>query len=89
MCIRDSATAAEEILNDWLAYENIDCLEARYVKDIDKFEMLVQCFEYERRSNGTKDLSQFYSAVKSIKTEEIQSWTVDLMKKRESFLQSL
>ena len=81
--------AATEILNDWLAYENVSSLEARYVKDIDKFEMLVQCFEYEKRHKGAKDLSQFYSAVDNIKTEEVKSWTADLMRRRTQFFENL
>lgn len=84
-----NSVAADEILSDWLAYENISSLEARYVKDIDKFEMLVQCFEYEKRHSGTKDLSQFYGAVSSIKTEEVKSWVSHLVKRRTEFFQQL
>lgn len=84
-----NSKAANEIFTDWLAYENIDCLEARYVKDIDKFEMLVQCFEYERRHKGTKDLNQFYSAVSSIKTEEVKEWTESLLRRRAKFFEGL
>ncbi|AEY97647.1 FAFL036Cp [Eremothecium gossypii FDAG1] len=80
--------AADEIMRDWLAYENTDCLEARYTKDIDKFEMLVQCFEYERRHGGTKNLQQFWSAVDSIKTDEVRSWVQDLQARRNRFFES-
>ncbi|QLG71125.1 hypothetical protein HG535_0B01630 [Zygotorulaspora mrakii] len=82
-------TAAEEIMNDWLAYENISSLEARYVKDIDKYEMLVQCFEYERASNGQKNLEQFWSAVSSVKTEEVGSWVKDLCEERREYFAQL
>lgn len=81
--------AASEIMQDWLEYENISSPEARYVKDIDKFEMLVQCFEYEKRTKGSIDLSQFWSAVESIKTDEVKCWTQDLIKRRESFFKSI
>lgn len=81
--------AAEEIKEDWLEYENISSLEARYVKDIDKYEMLVQCFEYERAYNGEKDLEQFWRAVSSIKTDEIQSWVKALLKDREEFFKQI
>ncbi|CEP64796.1 5'-deoxynucleotidase LALA0_S13e03202g [Lachancea lanzarotensis] len=81
--------AAQEILDDWLAYENISSLEARYVKDIDKFEMLVQCFEYEKRAGGKRDLDQFWDAIKSIKTEEIKGWAHDLVQKREAWYSKL
>lgn len=80
---------AQEIMDDWLAYENISSPEARYVKDIDKFEMLVQCFEYEKKYNGEKDLTQFWSAINSIKTEEVKGWVEDLFRRREEFFNSL
>ncbi|CCH57980.1 hypothetical protein TBLA_0A01800 [Henningerozyma blattae CBS 6284] len=76
--------AAEEIKQDWLAYENITCVEARYVKDIDKYEMLVQCYEYEKRSNGTKNLQSFWKAMESIKTDEVKKWAEDLKVKRDA-----
>lgn len=81
--------AAQEIMDDWLAYENISSPEARYIKDIDKFEMLVQCFEYEKKYNGEKDLTQFWSAINSIKTEEVKGWVEDLFRRREEFFNSL
>ncbi|SCU84067.1 LAME_0C08086g1_1 [Lachancea meyersii CBS 8951] len=81
--------AAQEILDDWLAYENISSLEARYVKDIDKFEMLVQCFEYEKRVGGKREMDQFWGAIKSIKTEEVQGLARDLVQKREAFYAKL
>ncbi|KAH3903399.1 probable HD domain-containing protein YGL101W [Saccharomycodes ludwigii] len=76
--------AAKQIEEDWLAYENISSPEARFVKDIDKFELLVQCFAYEKRY-GKTDLQQFWGAVKSIKTDEVKSWAQDLLKQREEF----
>ncbi|CAI1991437.1 hypothetical protein SEUBUCD646_0G01710 [Saccharomyces eubayanus] len=84
-----SETASEEILDDWLAYEKQTCLEGRYVKDIDKYEMLVQCFEYEQKYNGKKDLEQFWSAISDIKTEEVKGWTQRLLEDRKAFFDSL
>lgn len=79
--------AAKEMMNDWLAYENVSSLEARYVKDIDKYEMLVQCFEYEKKLNDPQLLKQFWSAVASIKTEEVQSWVQSLLASRAEFFE--
>lgn len=75
----------EEILQFWLDYEEIRTLEARYVKDIDKFEMLLQCFEYEKSHKGSKRLDQFWSAISSIKTDEFKSLAHDLKAQREEF----
>lgn len=77
--------AASEMRERWLDYEEQRCLEAVYVKDLDKFEMLVQCFEYER-VHPDKDLSQFYNAVHSITTDEVKGWCDALMEERSQFL---
>ncbi|CAL9738443.1 5'-deoxynucleotidase Ygk1p [Monosporozyma servazzii] len=81
--------AGKEILNRWLDYEDQRNLEAVYAKDLDKFEMLVQCFEYEKLHGGKKDLSQFYSCVDEITTDEVKSWLQGLMNEREHFLSKL
>ena len=39
---------ALEIQALWLEYETAATNEARFVKDLDKFEMIVQAFEYEK-----------------------------------------
>lgn len=76
-------TAAQEIMENWLDYENISSLEARYIKDIDKYEMLVQAFEYETKYKGEKNLEQFWSAMSSIHTEEVKGWASDLFTLRQ------
>ncbi|CCC69928.1 hypothetical protein NCAS_0D03470 [Naumovozyma castellii] len=81
--------AAREISEDWLTYENGTGLEGQYCKDLDKYEMLVQCFEYEQKYNGEKNLDQFWGCVDVIKTDEIKSWTQDLLKERELYFQEL
>lgn len=81
--------AAKDILDCWLEYEDQTTVEATYIKDIDKFEMLVQCFEYEKAYKGKKDLSQFYSCVKDITTDEVSQWTTDLLEERKNFFNSL
>ncbi|TPX37170.1 hypothetical protein SmJEL517_g00799 [Synchytrium microbalum] len=39
---------AKHIHELWLEYENCSSDEARFVKDLDKVEMLIQAFEYEK-----------------------------------------
>ncbi|CCK72912.1 5'-deoxynucleotidase KNAG_0M00590 [Huiozyma naganishii CBS 8797] len=81
--------AAREIKEDWLNYENIETLEARYVKDIDKYELLVQCFEYEQKFNGLKNFQSFFKVIDSIKTEEVRGWALALVELRDEFFASL
>ena len=72
-------------------YEVGASTEAVLVKDIDKYELLVQAVEYERdtiqrgeRLEGLKDLSSFYSASKGISTELVKSWADEVLKERDS-----
>ncbi len=43
-----NTSIGDEIYNLWMEYETGSTLEARLVKDFDKFEMIVQADEYER-----------------------------------------
>ncbi|KAG0670480.1 hypothetical protein C6P45_002384 [Maudiozyma exigua] len=81
--------AAADILKAWHEYEDQTSMEAKYVKDLDKFEMLVQCFEYERIYKGKKNLSQFYGCINEITTDEVSKWTHDLMNERKEYLKSV
>ncbi len=84
-----SPLAASEIMEDWTSYENIKSLEAQYVKDIDKYELFVQCFEYEQQLNGSKNFQEFFHSVKSIKTEEVKQWVNELITLRNEYFESL
>lgn len=82
-------SAAKEIVDLWLEYENIATPEARFVKDVDKFELLVQTLEYEKKYKGTKDLSDFCSVYSSIKTPEVKAWADTVLQERREFWDSV
>ena len=42
----------DEIMDLWEEYESGVSLEAQLVKDIDKFEMIAQAYQYERGNNN-------------------------------------
>lgn len=44
---------ANEIVDLWQEYEDASTPEALFVKDLDKFEMIVQALEYEKCKNRT------------------------------------
>lgn len=69
-----SQRAADEIMELYNEYENISTPEARFVKDVDKFELMMQTIEYERQFEGTNDLSQFMGVRVHIKSEEVGQW---------------
>ena len=71
-------------------YEQGTSKEAILVKDIDKYELLVQALEYERDAvdrgeelKGLKDLSTFFGVRNFIKTEMVRKWADDVMAERQ------
>ena len=52
---------------------------------VDRFELLVQTIEYEKRYDAQKDLSEFYHVRKGIKNDFVKKWADDAMKEREEF----
>lgn len=79
-----SIDSANEIKEYWIDYELQRNLEAKIVKDIDKFELLIQTFEYERLNKTRFD--EFYTCRKVIKNEEIQKLADELLEQRNKFL---
>ncbi|KMS94555.1 hypothetical protein BVRB_020230, partial [Beta vulgaris subsp. vulgaris] len=66
----------------WNEYEQAETAEAKYVKDVDKIEMLIQAFEYERDQG--LDLSRFYeSTLHRLNSQTIKDLANCLMKRRE------
>lgn len=81
--------ASKEIMELWLDYEEIRCLEAQYVKDIDKFEMIQQAWDYEQEYGLKYDLSEFYDSRKAIKTIEIGELCDEVLSQRNLFINEL
>jgi hypothetical protein len=48
-----------KIKDAWLEYEEGRTVEARFVKEGDKLECLIQAHEYEQATFGEKDLEEF------------------------------
>ncbi|KAK3766360.1 hypothetical protein RRG08_044545 [Elysia crispata] len=51
---------AQEVLQLWKEYEYQSSPEAKFVKDLDKFEMIFQALEYEKAENRGGDLEEFF-----------------------------
>lgn len=80
---------AEEIVELWLDYEEIRNIEARYVKDIDKYEMIQQAWDYEQEYGLTYDLSEFYDSRSNIVSSEIGELCDEVIRQRNLYLESL
>ncbi|KAJ6019512.1 hypothetical protein N7522_001579 [Penicillium canescens] len=77
---------AEEISELWLEYEKGDTPEAQWVREMDKFECLVQAHEYEQRTFGEKDLNEFQGLSAKIHSDEAREWAKFLSREREDHL---
>lgn len=73
----------DEILKVFQEYEDNETLEAKYVHDIDKMELLLQMLEYERTHE--LDLSEFCHVASRIQLPEIKEWAATVMQEREAF----
>eukprot|EP01104_Vermistella_antarctica_P001373 TRINITY_DN11417_c0_g1_i1.p1 TRINITY_DN11417_c0_g1~~TRINITY_DN11417_c0_g1_i1.p1 ORF type:complete len:214 (+),score=42.73 TRINITY_DN11417_c0_g1_i1:52-642(+) len=79
----DYVDLGTELKELWLEYETASSKEAKVVKDLDKFEMLMQAYEYELEQNVPLD--QFFDGVddKKMTSSEVKGWSADLRKIRE------
>lgn len=77
---------SKDLMELWLDYEEIRCVEARYVKDVDKFEMIQQAWDYEQDYGLKYDLEEFYLSRSAIKTKEIGEMCDELIKQRNEFI---
>ena len=66
-----------------------ETLEAHYVHDIDKMELILQMVEYERSHEGRKDLGEFSWVATRIKLPEIKSWCDSVFEERRQFWASI
>ncbi|KAL8831019.1 MAG: hypothetical protein Q9170_005469 [Blastenia crenularia] len=77
--------AGKEIRAAWEEYEQGVTTESRFVHDVDKFELVLQMMEYERRGKGEVDLGEFVYAAEGIKMEEMKGWCREVLRERVEF----
>ncbi|RFU31115.1 hypothetical protein B7463_g5225, partial [Scytalidium lignicola] len=75
----------KELAAIWREYEDSETLEAKFVHDVDKIELILQMMEYERASGGKLDLGEFSWVAKKIELEEVKEWAAEVLKEREEF----
>jgi putative hydrolase of HD superfamily len=76
---------AEEIKAVWWEYENDETLEAHFVHDVDKMELLLQMVEYERSAEGRLDLGEFSRVAERVKLPEVKEWAAEVLRERKAF----
>ncbi|XP_072029439.1 5'-deoxynucleotidase HDDC2-like [Amphiura filiformis] len=74
-----SEETGKELFELWEEYEYQKSDEARFVKDLDRFEMILQAYEYEKQQKGNKGLQEFFESTKGkFKHPTVQSWVEGL-----------
>lgn len=75
-------TVSSKLSTVWNEYEERKSVEALLVKDLDRFEMCLQAFEYELQ-NEALDLSEFFASVQGkLRNERVVKWFNQLLEKR-------
>jgi len=74
-----------ELREIWQEYEDSQTPESQYVHDIDKMELLLQMYEYEKRGNHEIDLGEFAYVATRITLPEVKEWADELLREREAF----
>ena len=77
--------AGKGMLEIWMEYEQGETLEAQFVHDVDKIELLLQMVEYEKRGEGKLNLEEFTRVAKKIELEEVKRWWNEIEDEREDF----
>lgn len=77
--------AGDNIYALWLEYEDNKTLEAQFVHDVDKLELMLQMVEYERADKGGPILGSFTDCVKNIVLPEVKEWCAEVLRERESY----
>lgn len=67
-------------------YENQSSAEAKFAKDLDRYDMILQAFEYEKRESAPKKLQEFFTATEGKFAHPfIQGLVTELYVQREEF----
>ena len=81
--------AGESLRAVWQEYEDNETLEAKFVHDVDKLELVLQMVEYEKAQEGMLDLGEFAWVGGRIILEEVREWCAEIMKEREEYWRGL
>lgn len=77
-------TLETQIRTAWLEYEEGKTAEARFIREMDKFEFMLQAHEHEQRTFGEKDLEEFQGLSSKISSPEGEAWLELLQQERQA-----
>lgn len=80
----------EEFFDLFMEYEKQETEEAKAVKDLDKFDMILQAFEYEEQMEKPGSLQEFFDSVEgTFQNSLISKWVQELKRQRKDASASL
>ena len=77
--------AGRRLRDVWQEYEDDETLEAHFVHDVDKVELLLQMVEYERSHHGRIDLGEFSWVAQKIQLSEVRAWASEVLADRDQY----
>jgi putative hydrolase of HD superfamily len=82
--------SGEEIIKLFMEYENQRTLEAKLVKDFDKFDMIMQAYEYETSKCELGKLEEFFTSTRGKFTnDQVKEWVKALEDERNKNIKKL
>ncbi|MCJ1292144.1 hypothetical protein MMC34_003694 [Xylographa carneopallida] len=85
---RGGKEAGVDMRKIWQEYEDNKTLEAKFVHDVDKLELVLQMVEYEKRK-GKLDLGEFAWVAQRIVLAEVREWCAEVLREREHYWKDL
>lgn len=78
--------AGDDMREIWQEYEDNKTLEAKFVHDVDKLELVLQMVEYEKRyGDGKLDLGELAWVAAKIVLVEVRVWCAEVLQEREQY----
>ncbi|KAH0536132.1 hypothetical protein FGG08_006975 [Glutinoglossum americanum] len=84
-----SGLVGSQLREIWEEYEKSETLEAKFVHDIDKLELVLQMMEYERANKGAVDLGEFTYVTTKILLPEVKVWCDEVLEERKAYWEGL
>uniref|UniRef100_A0A2P2I2E4 5'-deoxynucleotidase HDDC2 n=1 Tax=Hirondellea gigas TaxID=1518452 RepID=A0A2P2I2E4_9CRUS len=82
-------SSGQEMLTLFKEYEDQSTPEAHVVKDLDRFDMILQAFEYEISENKPGWLDEFFTSTEGkFKHPRVVKWVQELYRQRHEFITS-
>ncbi|KAJ6258459.1 hypothetical protein Dda_6500 [Drechslerella dactyloides] len=79
-----SESVAGEFMDLWTEYETGQTPEAVFVKDVDRYELILQTIEYEKTHEI--DLKEFLHVAEGVKTPFMKEWVAEALGRRDKTL---